>query len=154
MNKEAYNYSIRLLSQRDYSRFKLRQKLKLRDYSEEEIIETINLLEEQRYLREDEYIRMFIRKWIRKGQADQAIVKKAQAEKLRVSETAIQDERKELHIQENQVIQDLIQKKSKTLPSTQDPMLKEKYRNRVIRYLLSKGFSYPAIRPYLTNLLD
>ena len=83
MNQRIYNYSIHLLARRDYSEFKLKTKLRSKkDNLPHEIDEVIVKLKENGLLREENYRRLFIRKWMLKGESEEKIRRRGSLEKL------------------------------------------------------------------------
>lgn len=144
MNKEAYNYCIRLLSRRDYSRYKLSKKLKERDYSPEESDEVLDKLIEQNYLREEEYARIRTRHFITKGYSNNMIIRAASEEYIDVDEQLIESLRAEYGQGQADIISELIQKKirNKTVSSFEEKM---KLKQKVTRFLLSKGHQYSDV---------
>lgn len=144
MNKEAYNYCIRLLSRRDYSRYKLSKKLKERDYSIEETDEVLDKLIEQKYLREEEYARIRTRHFITKGYSNNMILRAASEEFIDVDEQLIESLRAEYGQGQADIINDLIQKKirNKTVSNFEEKM---KLKQKVTRFLLSKGHQYSEV---------
>lgn len=110
MNK-AYQYCIRLLSKRDYSEYKLTQKLKERDHTQEEISEVIQVLKEKNYLREAEYARLKIKSWLHRGYGKKVILLKAQNESLSISTQMIEQISLEQGISSQVQIQEIFQVK-------------------------------------------
>jgi len=83
MNKRIYNYSIHLLARQDYSEFKLKQKLRSKkDNLPHEVDEVLQALKANGLLKEENYRRLFIRKWMMKGEAEDKIKKRGAMEKL------------------------------------------------------------------------
>jgi SOS response regulatory protein OraA/RecX len=83
MNQRIYNYSIHLLARQDYSEFKLRQKLRSKkDNLPHEVDEVLEALKGKGLLKESNYRRLFIRKWMMKGESEQKIRMRGAQEKL------------------------------------------------------------------------
>src|SRR5690606_28514099 len=83
MNTRIYNYSIHLIARQDYSEYKLRQKLLSKpDNSREEVDEVITALKEKSLINEEAYKRLFIRKWMFKGESEDKIRMRGSQEKL------------------------------------------------------------------------
>ncbi len=142
-----YNDAIKLLAKRDYSRFKLVQKLKQKGHSKEAIDETIEELLEKKYLREDLYIEARIKGLIRKGYAADFIKKKLAAENCSIETDQVYKQMEELKIDERSIVFDLIEKKlyGKELSESRD---------KVMRFLLSKGYSYPLIKECFQDISE
>lgn len=82
MSKAAYDYSIRLLSKRDYSRFKLKQKLILRGFEEEEVDHALEEVANKGFLREEEYMRIRVKTLLINGHANKIIQMRLEQEEL------------------------------------------------------------------------
>ena len=143
MNQRIYNYSIHLLARQDYSEFKLRQKLRSKkDNLPDEVDEVIEVLKSRGLLREENYRRLFIRKWMMKGESENKIRQRGAQEKLEFSEDDFQNAGIELGFEDQDSLKKLIDKKlrSKVIPKEFEERLKLK--NKVMRFLISKGHSY------------
>ena len=152
ISKTCYQYAINLLARRDYSAFKLRQKLKSREYSEEEIEETLTILIDKNYLREDEYLRLRIQGLLYKGYSNSYIRQKCQMENLSPSDADIDFYREELRLTSDGEIDRLIQKKLRGSPLPQDYTERQKALNRIMNFLASKGHNYDAIKKGIDRL--
>lgn len=144
--KRAYHYCIWLLSKRDYSRFKLARKLYEKKYTPY-VDELLDFLEEARYLQEEQYIRTRIKTFMYKGQSQRNIINKLRAERLNVESHVIEEIFEEYRYTENNQLRELIHKKlrSKGVEALEDFNFKQK----LIRFLLSKGHSYDKIKTEL-----
>lgn len=143
MNQRIYNYSIHLLARQDYSEHKLRQKLKSKkDNLPHEIEEVLEKLKERGLLREENYRRLFIRKWLLKGESEDKIRQRGAMEKLEFQNDDFTNAKNELGISEEENIEKLIQKKLKFKQIPTDPEEKYKLREKVLRFLVSKGHSF------------
>lgn len=144
--KNAYEYSIRLLSKRDYSKFKLKMKLLQREYSEGEIDEAIKELEAKNFLREEEYMRIRVKTLLLNGHANRIIQMKLEQEELYPSDDFINTLREENGLIQSDVITSLIEKKlrGKTISSDMDERIK--LQNKIMNSLASKGFEYHDIK--------
>jgi len=143
MNQRIYNYSIHLLARQDYSEFKLRQKLRSKkDNLPHEVEEVIQKLNERGLLREENYRRLFIRKWMLKGEAEDKIRKRGAIEKLEFDDDEFKKVSEDLGFTDNDSVEKLLSKKlrSKEIPSSSEERFK--LRNKMLRYLISKGHSY------------
>lgn len=143
MNQRIYNYSIHLLARQDYSEYKLRQKLRSKkDNLPHEVDKVIVALKERGLLREEAYRRLFIRKWMIKGEAEDKIRKRGAVEKLEFEDHEFELCEKELGFGDEDSIEKLVAKKlrSKAIPT--DAKEKFKLRDKVLRFLISKGHGY------------
>jgi regulatory protein len=153
MALKAYNYAIFLLSKRDYSIYKMRMKLRSREYETEEIEETINKLIEQNYLREEEYKRMRIKTLLIKGYSNSYILRKLDQEKLETNNEAINALRESEHLDKEECINYLVEKKlrGKDIPTEFEPKMKLK--NKIMNFLASKGYNYQEAKEAISNYI-
>lgn len=151
MNQRIYNYSIHLLARQDYSEFKLRQKLRSKkDNLPHEVDEVIEKLKERGLLREKSYRRLFIRKWMIKGESEEKIRKRGALEHLEFDSEEFETAQRELGFSNEDNLVKLIAKKlrSREIPTDKEAYLK--LRNKTLRFLVSKGHQYELAK----NLLD
>lgn len=152
MNQRIYNYSIHLLARQDYSEYKLRQKLKSKkDNLPHEIEEVLEKLKERGLLREENYRRLFIRKWLQKGESEDKIRQRGAVEKLEFEIDDFIRAKNELGISEEENIEKLIQKKLKFKEIPTDPAEKFKLREKILRFLVSKGHSFDVSKQALKS---
>lgn len=151
MNQRIYNYSIHLLARQDYSEYKLKQKLRSKkDNLPHEVDEVILKLKEKGLLREEAYRRLFIRKWMLKGEGEDKIRKRGAMEKLVFEEGEFEAISKELGFNDDDSIEKLIQKKLRMKDIPTDPKEKFKLRDKVLRFLISKGHGYEDAKQSLS----
>ena len=146
MKQSAYQYALYLLSAQDYSEFKLRQKLRLKQFEQTEIDETLTKLIEKNYLREEEYKRLLARRWIAKGYSDSMIKRRGEQEDLTYESTELTEWREDVGSNTGDVIEKLVQKKMRGQTVPTDRLAKQKLREKVSRFLLSKGYGYDEVR--------
>ncbi len=146
MKQSAYQYALYLLSGQDYSEFKLRQKLRLKQFEQIEIDETITKLTEKNYLREEEYKRLLAKRWMSKGYSDQMIKRRGQQEDLEFSSVELNDWRDESGRSSKDVITALVSKKLRGKDIPCDREERQKLRDKISRFLLSKGYSFDEIK--------
>lgn len=139
MNQTPYQKSIQLLSKRDYSEAKLKSKLQTYGYDESEIIETITILKNKKFLNEKEYIRGKIIASLKRNYSSQYIYHKLKSEGLDIDSETIKMVREEISLHEEQQILNLITKK---LSSNTNKIEKNKLKNKVASFLNTKGFEY------------
>lgn len=152
MNQRIYNYSIHLIARQDYSAYKLRQKLLSKpDNSKEEVDEVIKALQEKGYINEAAYKRLFIRKWMFKGESEDKIRKRGSLEKLIFENEDFQKVRQELGFDDEETLEKLVAKKlrGKTLPT--DFKEKQKLQEKVLRFLISKGHDFSDAKDAYKN---
>lgn len=149
--KRAYNSSIWLLAKRDYSRFKLENKLKEKKFSPEVISETIQLLLEKKFLQEDLYIEARIRGLMRKNYSPCYIQRALANERLAVDSGQIADIFTQNQVTTSQQIDDLLQKKSAHVERKQN--IQKSYQS-LLRFLLSKGHDQQVCHSKIKSFLD
>jgi regulatory protein len=157
MSSEAnriYDYCIFLLSRQDYSEFKLRQKLRMKQHLPHEIDEVVEKIKGQGYLREESYRRLFIRKWMLKGESKEKIIQRGAQEKLQFEQDEFQRVAQELGTTDQDSLQRLLEKKLRGKAIPQDFMEKRKLQDKVLRYLISKGHSFEAAKRSLQEIFN
>ncbi len=137
MSKQAYSYLVKLISARDYSEHKLREKLREKKFPANEIEDALNEIKSRGYLREEAYSEARIKAFMSKGYSVSYIKQKLQQEKLTVSEDQIQDIFQEHRETEEDQIRRLLGKKLKVIPEDKEEAYKEK--QKAVRFALSKG---------------
>ena len=152
--KKAFDYSIRLLSLRDYSIHKMKSKLKERGINPIISEEVINKLLDYNYIREDEYKRMRTKQLIVKGFSDSYIIQKLLQEELYTHLTEINDLRIEQNLHCDDQIRYLIEKKirHKEIPSDYDSF--QKLKLKIVNFLASKGYKYNQINNHIEEILN
>ena len=142
----AYQYALYLLSGQDYSAYKLRQKMRLKGYEAEEIDSTITRLEEKNYLREGEYKRLLAKRLMGKGYSDKLIKRRAEQEELEFSAEELGDIREESGRPAEDMMESLLAKKLRGKMIPIDRLERQKLRDKVTRFLLSKGYGFDEIK--------
>lgn len=154
MSQRIYNYCIHLLARQDYSEFKLRQKLRSKPQNlPHEIDEAIEKIKANGLLREESYRRLFIRKWLMKGESEDKIRRRGSQEELVFSSEEFESASQELGLSSEDNISKLIEKKlrMKDIPENREAFYK--LREKVLRFLISKGHSYEEAKTSLQNYL-
>ncbi len=151
--KKAFDYAIRILSIKDYSVYKMKQKLTDRKHSFEEIQTTINRLIELNYLREDEYKRIRIKTLLVKNYSDNYILQKCAEEMLSINQDDINQIRSEYEIFDDDTINKLIEKKlrNKEIPKGYEDKMKLKA--KLYNFLFTKGYSQDCIQKAVSNYI-
>ena len=154
MNQRIYNYSIHLLARQDYSEFKLKQKLRSKKQNlPHEIDEVLLALKEKGLLKEANYRRLFIRKWMMKGESEIKIKKRGGMEKLQFETEEFRAIEIELGFTDDDSIDKLINKKLRAKEIPSDYAEKRKLQDKVLRFLISKGHSFEESKKALTKFL-
>jgi regulatory protein len=131
--------AMHLLEKMDYTEFQIRQKLKENAYPQEIIEGVVEFLLEHRYLDDDRYLENYLNyhgNRLSKMQLKQKLRQKGiSAEKIDLALENMEG------TDESALIRELMRKR-KYDPSEAD----EKVKQKMIRYLLGRGFSYDEIR--------
>lgn len=145
--KIAYNYLVKLLSFRDYSEVKLRDKLREKKFSPEESESAINELKSRGYLREDLYIEARIKGFMHKNCSANYIKQKLASEKLSIEIDLIYNIFDEHKIEEVDQINNLLTKKLKLPSNFQELEYEERNKliQKAVRYAISKGHSPQSV---------
>lgn len=153
--KRIYNYCVHLIARQDYSEYKLRQKLRSKPQNlPHDIDEAIEKLKTKGLLREASYRRLFIRKWMIKGESADKIKKRGAMEKLSFEEEEFEEAARELGLNDEDNLERLIQKKLRSKEIPTNPEEKYKLRDKVLRFLISKGHSYDEAKKGLANYFN
>lgn len=150
--KDCYSASLNLLIRRDYSRFKIKQKLEDKGYSLDDIEAAISKLEGQNYLNEKNYLEGRIRHYARNKKGPLYILKKCEEEKLPITEDLIYQTYHDLNLDIDEMIQYHIHKKLDfNRINIQELSSQEFFKlySRLSRHLLSKGYIVKNIEQYL-----
>lgn len=141
--RRIYNYCVHLIARQDYSEYKLRQKLRSKPQNLPHMIdEAIEKIKAKGLLREEAYRRLFIRKWMMKGESEDKIRKRGSIEKLQFEDHEFEMCEQELGFSDEDSIEKLVAKKLRLKEIPSDSKEKYKLRDKVLRFLISKGHSY------------
>lgn len=136
----TYKHAIRLLTRQDYSEYKLRTKLSAKQFPLNDIDDAIEILTNQKYLRDEFYAESRIKVLIRNNYGPSYIEQKLKQEHLKTSGQQILDVYDEMRITIKSQIDNLIQKKIPTrIP--EDHKEREKIKIKIYNFLYSKGHS-------------
>ena len=127
------------------------KKLKSRGFEAEQIEETIEKLHSYNYLREEEYTRGRIKQLILKGYANSYIIQKLAQEQLIQDVSLINEIRETQDLRtESQVIY-LIEKKLRGKEIPTEFSQKMKLKDKITRFLISKGYRFEEIGNHLNE---
>lgn len=141
--RRIYNYCVHLIARQDYSEYKLRQKLRSKPQNlPHQIDAAIEKVKAKGLLREESYRRLFIRKWMLKGESEEKIRKRGNMERLEFQDEEFEMCEKELGFSDDDSIEKLVAKKLRLKEIPKNPEEKFKLRDKVLRFLISKGHSY------------
>ena len=146
-NRTVRECALALLEFRDRTERELRQKLKEREYSAEEINETVLFLKEYRYLDDEAYVDRYIRSCAARKSRRQI---RADLERKGVSREIIDLQLQEEYVDEDSQIRKLLQKKGYVPGKRLEPA---EYR-RIMGALGRRGFSGEAIRKAMESMRE
>lgn len=146
-NRTVRECALALLEFRDRTERELRQKLKEREYSAEEINETVLFLKEYRYLDDEAYVDRYIRSCAARKSRRQIRV---DLERKGVSREIIDLQLQEKTVDEDSQIRKLLQKKGYVPGKRLEPA---EYR-RIMGALGRRGFSGEAIRKAMESMRE
>lgn len=146
-NRTVRECALALLEFRDRTEWELRQKLKEREYSAEEIDETVLFLKEYRYLDDEAYVGRYIRSCAARKSRRQI---RADLEHKGVSREIIDLQLQEKTVDEDSQIRKLLQKKGYVPGKRLEPA---EYR-RIMGALGRRGFSGEAIRKAMESMRE
>lgn len=146
-NRTVRECALALLEFRDRTERELRQKLKEREYSAEEINETVLFLKEYRYLDDEAYADRYIRSCAARKSRRQI---RADLERKGVSREIIDLQLQEKTVDEESQIRKLLQKKGYVPGKRLEPA---EYR-RIMGALGRRGFSGEAIRKAMESMRE
>ena len=155
MSQSAYSYLVKILSARDYSEHKLREKLREKQYSANEIDTAISEIKEKGFLREEAYSNARIRVLMDKGYSVNFIKLKLNQERVEVSEDQIHGIFLEYRETEDEQIKKLLTKKLKSVPEDSGNS-EEAYseKQKAARYALSKGHNPATVFKILKSTFN
>lgn len=147
-SKKAYSYLIKILSSRDFSEFKLREKLVERNYPPTEIEEAISEVKSRNFLREDNYIEARVKAFMNKGYSPEYIQQKLYQEHLDITQELIESIFSDHRVTTELQIRRLAAKKIGNKTN-----LDYNEQNKILRYLLSKGHELSQGRKILKLMI-
>ena len=135
--KKCYNQALNHLARKDYSEYKLTQKLKSKDYESHVIKEVIQALIEKNFLREDLYREARIKGFLRKGYSPKVIQYRLSQEFCETNIEEIENIAFDSGMKKGDQLQELVEKKVRIdYDFVRD---KSKLRDRVLRYAATRG---------------
>ena len=136
--------ALRYLSRREYSEIELKKKILLKNqFSTEDLAEAFDILKENNYLSEERYIRQKTNLLKLKGFSSSYIAKSLNRENIPVDLEIIN----EFNFVTNETnLLKLLNKKLKGVPFN---LLEPNKKKSIIRYLMTKGYSYDEIKTTL-----
>ncbi len=149
-SKEAYSYLIKLLTKRDYSEYKLKQKLRERGFSAEDTESAIQKVKDKDYLKEENYTEARVKGLMHKGMSPSYIQQKLREEKIELEINSIIDIFTEYDYCTERQIKYLAEKKLRFKTITD----KYKTRDKVLSFVLGKGHEFSESKSIIENILQ
>lgn len=149
MGHSAYETVLYLLSRQNYSEFKLRNKLKQKEFSEAEISDAITKAKEKNYFNEESYIRSKILYRVQKGESTQFIKNRLTQENIEVTKTEIEELASDNQLDQFEILKTLINKK---LKGEEFKNLPPKKQQSLLGHLLRKGHRYDEIKKAIKDI--
>lgn len=142
MNQQLYNYCLKLLSKRDYSEYKIREKIITRGLDKEECQIIIKKLKEEKFLNANRYINEKVQHLANKGYSLQYIQEKLHLEEISISTNEIQNVIDEAAINTASVIKTLLDRKISQYVSKKSNLTEQQLISKSLLFLSSKGYDY------------
>lgn len=146
---KAYMYLVKILSGRDYSEHKLREKLRERKHPADEIDWAINEIKAKGYLHEDVYAGARVKAFMDKGYSPDYIRQKLAQEHLSVTNEEIEEVFVEYRVSLEDQIDRLVRKKMHG--KTEFDYEGE---SKILRYLLSKGHDFAESKKIMKSIIS
>ena len=148
-SNKAYLYLVKIISSRDYSEHKLREKLRERNHPADEIDTAINEIKARGFLREEVYAEARVKSFMEKGFSPDYIRQRLTEEHLTVTDEEIEAVFTEYHLTPKDQIDRLIRKKFQG--KTEFDYAEE---NKILRNLLSKGHDFGDSKKIMKSIIS
>lgn len=149
--KKCFDGALAHLARKDYSRYKLKKKLKEKGYPKDIIDGVLDVLIEKNYLREDLYKEARIKGLLRKGHSFNAISYKMSQEMCPATSEEISIVAEEIGLSSSGQLWDLIEKKVRIdYPFVPN---KKKLRERTLRYVVTRGHSISEASQFYDQII-
>lgn len=154
LSKKCLSYCYRLLSMRDYSEFKLREKLREKGYPQEIVSVTIAEMKNFGFIKEDYYRQSKIKMRLKQGKAARFIREELKQEKISVTEEHLEEALLDLNLSQESILNDLLLKKTRNIDlATLDFESKQKLERKVIGNLVRLGHDFNSIKKNLDRMI-
>lgn len=157
MDYTPLNYALKMLERRDRSVGEIRHKMRLKKFGPEDIEKTVQVLIEKKFLDDEKFARNFVRnqlkiKPIGKFRLEQKLKEKyIKAEIIQLAIDQI-DSKSELELAKSAV--DRWMKRQNFELKVLDYGEKQKYKIKLSRHLISRGFNWEVVKEVLQKLLN
>ncbi len=141
MKKSPLQYAFDLIKLRDRSEFEMRQKMKKKEFTEEEIGVTVKFLFDQKFLDDDKFTEFYVRSKLSAGRNGQQVIK------MKLRQFGIDDEiiKKYLTDIDDSELKNAQHQSKKWLKNRAFGSDYER-QNKLSRFLLGRGFNYDIIK--------
>ncbi len=150
--KKCYNQALNHLARKDWSEYKLSQKLKTKGYESNVIDEVVIALKERNFLREDLYKEARIKGFLRKGYSPRVIQYRLSQEFCDSTIEEIEEVAYQSGMNQNKQLQELIEKKVRIdydfVPD------KRKLKDRTLRYAANRGHNISQASQIFDQVID
>lgn len=154
MNSPAYTYALRLLTKRDYSRAKLREKLLQREFDEEDVEACLNELITKKFLREELYAEARIKGLMLKGNSPELIQQRLAAEDCLVESEFINEIYQEHQLDPHEQLKNLLAKKLRQSKYQGADEMTYEAKQKIVAFVARKGHPPQAAFKLLSELLN
>lgn len=143
---EVLNYCFRLLSAKPYTEFEIRRKIKKRfkNIAEENLDEVLEKLKELKYVNDKQFAKDYVYFRLQVSPRGKFLLKQ-ELYKKGISEDLIQNALEQNEIDEIALAKQLYKHKNKALK----PYEPQKRKEKMMRFLQSRGFGYAVIKEVL-----
>ena len=148
-SSKTYLYLVKLLSARDYSEHKLREKLQEKQHPADEVESALAELKARGFIRENAYAESRVKAFMEKGYSPDYIRQRLAEENLNLSDEGIFSVFTEHQLTPEEQIERLIRKK---IRGKNEFDYNEE--NKILRYLLSKGHDYSNSKKILKSIIQ
>jgi len=145
---KLFDYTIRILSKKRYHSEELKTKLRAKEATKEEIDNILEKLIGYKYINDKEYIEMFIIDRLNTTPQGIRLIKQKLKRKNILTED-IDSIMEKLNIDESIYAKKALKKKLKTINKGQD---KQKIKEKLIRFLISRGFNFNTTFEIINNI--
>lgn len=145
----ALHYALNLLSRREYSAFELRSKMQGKNFSEQEIEQTLKHCQQKNWQNDRRFTQVYVHSRVQRGYGLNRIKQELRHLKGVCSED-IECVLQEIEIDWKPTALNVLKKKFPYFENVSDPKQKQK----IWRYMLSHGFKAEDFASYIGNRSD
>lgn len=155
LSKKCLSYCLRIVSMRDYSEFKLKEKLRERGYPAEIVTNSIEEMKKFGYMKEENYRQAKIKMRFRQGKSSRLIIEELKQEKITVTNLHIEEALSDLNLSEDVILKTIIHKKIKNAElKNLDYESKIKLERKLMSTLIRHGYEFTKIKKMLNSVIN